>query len=218
MVRFLSALAIVWCVATVAAYAESPPRPVDNPVRLGCDLPDTRVAGGEPDGPPILPGSFLRVSNADGSFRELLELPPAEHAFIDTEGLLPAPLADSKGAALPCAIVSFPFPASPTLAGDPCPSFIAPHIDNGPVAHFAGAARGDGAVVRVRVEYNKMFAVGIYDINELVDFSLDGSPELELPARGIEPVYVTARFPNIRPGPHRIAYAVGHEPQGIVCL
>jgi hypothetical protein len=91
-----------------------------------------------------------------------------------------------------------------SLTGSQCKPPRATVVDNGPVAYFAGAARDErSATVRVRVSHEKFLAAGVFDIDDWVGLSVDG-PEIALPAKGVEPVFVTARFIGLPTGPHRV--------------
>lgn len=113
-----------------------------------------------------------------------------------------------------------------SLSGQPCDYKNYTVVDNGPKVLFAGAARNEsGAVIRVQVIQEKFFASGVFTLNDWVGFSVDGGPQIALPAKGVEPVYVTAYFPGLSPGPHHIFinvfdgfYDSDGAPQGTVCV
>ncbi|MFY9720365.1 MAG: hypothetical protein WAK16_12065, partial [Candidatus Cybelea sp.] len=160
-----------------------------------------------------------------GKLQELLPFPPAQSGMLLTERLIPAPQDDPSFKTVSCSIVSFGSNDGISLTGSPCKAPPPNFVDSGPVADFAGAAREDrSAVVRVSVEQQKWFAVGTFEIDDWVGFSIDGGPVVALPAKGIEPVVVTARFLGLTEGPHRISYTAyqGFDTdrisEGVVCL
>jgi len=205
-----------------AANAQASTPPIESAVKPGCFATGLRVGGGNPDAPAIEPTSFLRIVTPDRSFGELLGLPIADHAFISTDGLIPAPSgADDRG--LSCSIVRYGYSgSSPSIFGDACPPFTPVVVDNGPVVSLSAVARrGLDAVLRVRIDYNKMFQYGTYDIDEKISFAADGVQSLTLSVRGVEPVYVTARFPHLSKDAHQLTYWVADMravEQGIVCI
>ena len=76
----------------------------------------------------------------------------------------------------------------------------------------------------MRVSQEKFFASGVLTLDDWVGFSVDGGPQVALPAKGVEPVFVTAYFPRLAAGPHRIEISTyqgpkdGGAPQGTVCI
>jgi hypothetical protein len=112
-----------------------------------------------------------------------------------------------------------------SLTGSPCKPISIPVVDSGPVAYFETAARNaNSAMVRVLVEQQEFFAVGQFNLDDWIGFSIDGGPAVALPAKGVEPVVVTALFPGLPRGPHRVTYTVYQQSdvdgvaQGVVCL
>ena len=94
---------------------------------------------------------------------------------------------------------------------------------------LAARMRGDTPLLtsdsrKIWALQEKFFASGIFTLDDRVGFSLDGRPEVALPAKGVEPVSVTAYFPHLTPGRHYIAIRVFQGfrdqgvPQGTVCL
>jgi hypothetical protein len=172
------------------------------------------------------PPSFIRVTSKDGTLKEILPLPTVQSDMIQTESLISLGESDSKWTDVSCTAVN-PVDAygNVALSTGPCDYRNYTIVDNGPRAMFAGAARrNSAAVVRVQVIQEKSFASGIFTLDDRVGFSLDGGSEITLPAKGVEPVNVTAYFPHLTPGRHYIAIEVfqgfGDQgaPQGTVCL
>lgn len=168
--------------------------------------------------------TFIRLSSTDGGFRELLPVPQSNGGMLLTNRFIPSPIIDSTFNPAPCSMLTIADTRAVSVTGGSCDSAETMHVDLGPVAHFAGAARdGNSAAVRVLVRYEKP-ASGVFNIDGWVGFSIDGAPMVALPAHGTEPVAVTAWFPHIPSGAHRISYAVyqGFDaegaPQGAVCL
>jgi len=170
---------------------------------------------------------FVRVSSASGRHREILSLPHVQSGMIVTQSLLPFGAGNSAPATLTCSAASNAIDASGnvSLTGQPCSYRHFTVVDNGPRAIFAAAARNENtAAVRVQIVQEKFFASGVVSINALVRFSVDGGPQIAVPAQGTEPVAITADFPDLPPGPHHIAitvygaYGDGGASQGVVCL
>jgi len=146
--------------------------------------------------------------------------------MIQTESLLPIGTSKDASTDVDCSAVN---PAldygNVSLSGDACAYKNFTVVDNGPRAMFAGVARSDaGAAIRVKVVQEKMFAAGVFTLDDWVGFSVDGGPQVALPAKGVEPVYVTAYFPDLPAGPHHVFISAfqglydGGAPQGTVCL
>lgn len=222
LARVVSLLVAFLCATIAVVGAQTPAPPVEHAIKSGCFASGLRVGGGDPDAGAIASTSFLRITAADRSFGELLALPTAPSAQISTDGLLPAPPAAAAGS-FPCSIVRYGYSgASPSIFGDACPPFIPVVEDNGPVVSLSAASRsGSDSVIRIRVDYNKMFHYGIYNIDQTISFALDGKQSITLPARGVEPVYVTANFKHLESRPHHLTYWVTgmrNLEQGIVCI
>jgi hypothetical protein len=196
--------------------------PTSSP-RAGCQIKGDLISGRGLGTPPP---SFIRVTSKDGSLNEILPLPSVQSDMIQTESLIRGPSNGDEWVDVNCAAVN-PVDAygNVALSRDPCDYRNYTIVDNGPKATFAGAARsGSAAVIRVKVVQEKFFTSGIFTLDDWVGFSVDGSPEVALPAKGVEPVYVTAYFPYLKPGRHYVAITVFEgfidegAPAGTVCL
>lgn len=79
-------------------------------------------------------------------------------------------------------------------------------------------------MVRVCVMHEKYSAARVFEIDDWVNFSVDDGPQVALPAKGVEPVFVTARFFGLSERPHRVVYKTyqsfdtGATFAGVVCL
>jgi hypothetical protein len=193
------------------------------PSQAGCQIKGDFISGRGLGTPPP---SFIRVTSKDGTLNEILPLPPVQSDMIQTESLISLRESDSKWIDVTCAAVN-PIDeyGNVALSSGPCAYRNYTIVDNGPEATFAGAARdGLTAVIRMRVVQEKFFASGIFTLDDWVGFSVDGGPEVALPAKGVEPVYVTAYFPRFKPGHHYVAITVFDgfldegAPAGTVCL
>jgi hypothetical protein len=202
---------------TPTSAAPTPPR------QAGCQMKGDLISGRGLGAPPP---SFIRVTSKDGTLNEILPLPTAQSDMIETESLIPLRESDSKWTDVSCAAVN-PVDAyrNVALSIGPCDYRNYTIVDYGPEAIFAGAARRNStAVVRVQVIQEKYFASGIFTLDARVEFSLDGKSKVALPAKGVEPVNVTAYFPHLTPGHHHIAIKIFEgldddgAPQGTVCL
>jgi len=196
--------------------------PTSSP-RAGCQIKGDLISGRGLGTPPP---SFIRVTSKDGSLNEILPLPSVQSDMIQTESLIRGPSNGDEWVDVNCAAVN-PVDAygNVALSRDPCDYRNYTIVDNGPKATFAGAARsGSAAVIRVKVVQEKFFTSGIFTLDDWVGFSVNGSPEVALPAKGVEPVYVTAYFPYLKPGRHYVAITVFEgfidegAPAGTVCL
>jgi hypothetical protein len=175
------------------------------------------VAAGEPAND-LQP--FVLVTAVNG-YRELLSASTAPLASIESMRLLPAA---SESAPVKCSGIRLDDAHGVSLSGAPCAPVILAHAASGPDARFVGAARSQyAAAVRVNVE--DAGSAPKSAIDDSIEFSVDDGSPVTLPARGVEPVSVTASFPYLSAGPHRIAYFVykGRDdsddpPQGMVCI
>jgi hypothetical protein len=168
--------------------------------------------------------SFIRVLGP-GELQELFALPLAQSDMLLTERLIPASQDDPSFKAVSCSVVSFGNDDGISLTGSACKPPPPTVVDSGPVAYFESVAReGRSAVVRVRVERQEWFAMGTFEIDDRVGFSVDNGPVIALSARGVEPVAVTARFLGLSEGPHRINFTAyqgfdaDRTSEGVVCL
>jgi hypothetical protein len=163
---------------------------------------------------------FILVTAVNG-YRELLSLPSPAPASIDSMRLLPAA---SESAPLTCVMIRLHDDDGMALRGAQCNPLDRTPDDSGPIAHFSGIARGQYSAV-VRVLVNETGSAAKTAIDDSVAFSVDGGPGVIVPAKGIEPVYVSSTFQYLAEGPHRITYVALHgqeapdpAPQGVVCI
>ena len=214
----ISMSGVVTVALLLGAGGRAPATPTPPPA--GCSMNGQLVVGHGLGNPPP---SFIRIVTKDSKLKEVLPLPSTQSDMIQTEGLLPA---TQRGPTdVDCSAAVPPENGSISLSGAPCDFKHFTVTDNGPRAIFAGAARSEsGAVVRVQVIQEKFFASGVFTLDDWVAFSVDGGPQIALPAKGTEPVYVTAYFPNLATGAHHIdidtfdGFMDGGAPQGTVCL